>query len=102
MRYKILSGETVGYYSLSWQENNECELNNLCVLPEHRHSGIGKALLEDAFGRAKEKGCTKMNIGIVEENAVLRRWYEDNGFVHIGTKKFDHFPFTCGYMEASL
>lgn len=43
-----------------------------------------------------------MNIGIVEENTILRKWYEDHGFVHIGTKKFDFFPFTCGYMKRDL
>ena len=32
-----------------------------------------------------------MNIGIVEENKVLRKWYEENGFIHIGTKKFVFF-----------
>ena len=43
-----------------------------------------------------------MNIGIVEENKRLRKWYEDNGAVHVGTKKFDFFPFTCGYMKKEL
>ena len=32
----------------------------------------------------------------------LRNWYEDNGAVHTGTKKFDFFPFTCGYMVKEL
>lgn len=32
-----------------------------------------------------------MNIGILEENKVLRKWYEENGFIHIGTKKFVFF-----------
>lgn len=92
----------VGYYSLLQQENGECELNNLAVLPAYRHKGIGEALLEDAFKVAKEMNCTKMNIGIVEENQVLRKWYEDFGFTHIGTQKFDFFPFACGYMEKEL
>lgn len=39
-----------------------------------------------------------MCIGIVEENTMLKKWYEANGFIHIGTEKFDFFPFTCGYM----
>ena len=92
----------VGYYSLLQQENGECELNNLCVLPACRHRGIGEKLLNHAYMIAEELQCGKINIGIVEENQVLRQWYEAMGFVHIGTKKFDFFPFTCGYMEKSL
>lgn len=92
----------VGYYSLLMQENQECELNNLSVLPAYRHKGIGEELLKHAFSVAKENNCIKMNIGIVEENQVLRKWYESLGFIHTGTQKFDFFPFTCGYMEKGL
>ena len=98
----VADGKFVGYCSLLWLENNECELNNLSVLPEYRHDGIGAKLVEHAFETAKEHGCTKMKIGIVEENQVLRKWYEKLGFVHVGTQKFEFFPFTCGYMEKAL
>ena len=97
-----VDGVLCGYYSLLLQDNNECELNNLAVLPEYRHKGIGKELLEHSFKIARSKGCSLMNIGIVEENTRLRKWYEDNGAVHVGTKKFDFFPFTCGYMKKEL
>lgn len=97
----VQEDKIIGYYSLL-QDGNECELNNLCVLPEYRHKKIGKRLLEDAFQKATELGCTKVNIGIVEENKVLRNWYEEQGFIHIGTEKFDFFPFTCGYMEKMI
>lgn len=92
----------VGYFSLLRMENGECELNNLAVLPKYRHEGIGAKLVEHAFKTAKEYGCTKMKIGIVEENRVLRKWYEKLGFVHVGTQKFEFFPFTCGYMEKKI
>ena len=92
----------VGYYSLLSLKNNECELNNLCVLPEYRHMHIGEQLVKDACEKAKSQDCTKMNIGIVEENIVLKHWYEMLGFKHIGIKKFEFFPFTCGYMEKDL
>ena len=91
-----------GYYSLLIQENNECELNNVAVLPDYRHKGIGKKQLDHAFSMAKELGCNVVNIGIVEENVRLREWYEKAGAVHIGTQKFDFFPFTCGYMKKEL
>ena len=95
-------GVPCGYYSLLKQENEECELNNLAVLPEYRHFGIEKRLLEHAYESARNAGCKAINIGIVEENAVLRRWYEQNGAVHVGTKKFDFFPFTCGFMRKEI
>ncbi len=94
--------KVIGYYSLLLMENTECELNNLCVLPEYRHNGIGEKLLQSAFDNAKNLGCKKMHIGIVEENKVLRDWYEKFGFVHIKKEKYDFFPFTCGYMEKTL
>ena len=98
----LLGGKIVGYYSLAILNENEVELNNLAVLPEYRHNGIGRKLLNDCFERVKALGADKLKIGIVEENQVLRKWYESNGFIHTGTVKFDFFPFTCGYMEADI
>lgn len=92
----------IGYYSLQIQENGECELNNLCVLPQYRHQKVGEALFHHAILQAAAAGCIKMNIGIVEENKRLRAWYENLGAKHVGTKKFDFFPFTCGYMECLI
>lgn len=94
--------QIVGYYSLLKQNNDECELNNLCVLEEYRHNNIGKSLLKHAFSEAEKMGCCRLNIGIVEENTKLRNWYEVNGTKHIKTQKYDFFPFTCGYMRKEL
>ncbi len=100
--YENENGDIIGYYSLLFQENNECELSNLCVAPEHRHGKVGEALLLHAYETAKAAGCVKMHIGIVEENVQLRKWYEKHGAVHVGMKKYDFFPFTCGNMEKML
>lgn len=92
----------VGYYSLLKQNDEECELSNLCVLEEYRHKKIGEQLLEHAFSETGKMGCSQANIGIVEENTRLRKWYEAHGAEHIGTEKYDFFPFTCGYMKKLL
>ena len=91
-----------GYCSLLLNNANECELAHLSVLPEHRHRGIGAALLEHAVRVAREHHCKVMRLSIVEENTVLRKWYEQHGAVHTGTEKFGFFPFTCGYMMIDL
>ena len=91
-----------GFYSLLFRDENECELGSLSVLPEYRHRGIGTALLRHAVSTAREHQRKIMRLSIVEENRVLRQWYERNGAVHTGTEKFDFFPFTCGYMMIQL
>ena len=95
-------GVIKGYYSLLPKDDKECELSNLSVLPEYRHHGIGTELLMHSIRTAREHLCSMMCLSIVEENTVLRQWYERNGAVHTGTEKFDFFPFTCGYMTFQL
>lgn len=83
--------------------DDSVELNNLAVLPEYRHLGIGKELVDYAITYAKNiLGANKIKIGIVEENTILKEWYEKIGFVHTGTKKFEHLPFTVGFMEIEI
>jgi ribosomal protein S18 acetylase RimI-like enzyme len=96
------NGRPCGYYSLLLRDHGTCELGSLSVLPEYRHRGIGGKLLQHAIKSAVAQGCTVMNLSIVEENTVLRRWYERHGAIHTGTEKFDFFPFTCGYMKIML
>lgn len=95
------ANKIIGYYSLVLNEN-KCEINNLCVLPEYRHNNIGKKLLEHALEKAKEQGCSKIEISIVEENKKLKAWYKKFGFKTTYIKKYDFFPFTCGYMEKTI
>lgn len=95
------NGKIVGFYALSFSEK-ECELNNLCVLPEYRHRGIARELIYHSFEYAKQNGATKMNISIVEENTRLKERYKGFGFKHTHTEKYDFFPFTCGCMTKEL
>ena len=89
----------IGYISLSKEGDDAYELHNLAVLPEYRHKGFGKLLLDHAKEVVKSLGGSRIKIGIIEESTMLKDWYIANGFVHIGTKKFDHLPFTSGYLE---
>ena len=78
------------------------EIHNLAVLPECRHKGYGRQLLDLCVAKIKESGGNKINISIVEENVVLKDWYAAYGFVHTGAKKYNHLAFTSGYMEMEV
>lgn len=93
--------QIVGFFSLDFSDKN-CELNNLCVLPEYQYNGIGEELLKFAINRALEKKSNNFTLSIVEENTVLKDWYSSFGFIHTHTKKYNFFPFNCGYMELKL
>ncbi len=92
----------VGYFSLVKCSNEEWELNNLAVLLEYRHLGIGKAMVDYAVKMVKSYGGNKISIGIIEENTKLKDWYLKLGFAHISTRKFEHLPFTVGLMEINI
>ena len=66
------------------RSNNECELNNLCVLPTYRHRKIGQELLFHAFNTAKKTNCVKINIGIVPFDFMSNsRYNTDNTTIEL-------------------
>lgn len=89
----------IGYMSISKESDDIYQLHNLAVLPEYRHNGFGRLLLDYAKDTVKSLGGRIIKIGIIEESTVLKSWYIANGFVHTGVKKFEHLPFTSGYLE---
>ena len=101
-------GKIIGYVSVALNlhcasfPQGKFEMHNLAVLPEYRHGGIGRNLLDLAKKTVAEKGGNKLHIGIIEESTVLKKWYEANGFVSTGTQKFEHLPFTVGFMECDI
>jgi ribosomal protein S18 acetylase RimI-like enzyme len=77
-------------------------LERLAVLPEARHHGLGVLLMDFAFARAREAGAKKVSIAIIDENRVLKAWYERYGFLETGKKTYPHLPFTVSFMEKDV
>lgn len=74
-------------------------IERLAVLPEYQHKGYGGMLVKFVGNKIKSLGGNKISIGIIFENKILLKWYQKQGFKLTGTKKFDHLPFTVGFME---
>ncbi|SDN94060.1 GNAT family N-acetyltransferase [Acetanaerobacterium elongatum] len=92
----------VGFAAIGKLPDGTFTIEKLAVLPEYRHNGYGRVLIDYAKEQIKRLGGTKISIGIIEENIVLKNWYMTNGFKSTGTKVFEHLPFTVGFMEYNL
>ena len=55
-------------------------IHDLAVLPDCRGQGIGSALLQAVAQRARNLGCCKVTLEVIESNAGARRLYERQGF----------------------
>ena len=95
-------GALAGFVQLQKKSDARYELKNISVLPLYRHAGYGTMLLDHAAGCVRSLGGTRIDIGIIEENTVLKNWYLQYGFVHDGTTVLQHLPFTVGFMHLQL
>lgn len=88
-----------GYFSLVKCGESSYELDNLAVLPEYRHLKIGTKMIEFAKSFVMNNNANQIKIGIIDENTILKKWYEKLDFIYTGRRKFNHLPFTVGFME---
>lgn len=104
VQYYILKDNKtpVGCVAMEKADDKTIYMERLSILPQFRHRGLGKKLVQFNIKKAEEVKVTRVGIGIIEEQEDLKTWYESLNFIPIGTKKFDHLPFTVGFMEFSV
>ena len=77
-------------------------IEKVAILSEYRHQGLGKKLMNFAENQIKALGGNIVSVAIIYENLRLRSWYEQQGYVEHGRKKFDHLPFTVSFLQKHL
>lgn len=55
-------------------------IHDLAVLPEYRGRGFGRALLAAVEAKARELGCVKVTLEVMENNYPARHLYAEFGF----------------------
>jgi ribosomal protein S18 acetylase RimI-like enzyme len=68
-------------YRLSvWTASDDCWLEDLYVTDEARGTGLGRALIETAFERARARGCGRIQLDVAEDNLRAIEVYRSAGF----------------------
>ncbi|NIM07217.1 MAG: GNAT family N-acetyltransferase, partial [Armatimonadetes bacterium] len=71
----------VGVVGIRRLDDQAYSLEKLGVLPEHRHQGYGKKLVDFVCEAVKNESGRTVHIRVVEEDTLLKQWYCDLGFV---------------------
>lgn len=95
-------GVQIGFFTIEANQEGLYYLNKLAVLPAYRHMGYGGFILNYVFEYVKNRGGGKISIGIIDENLVLKKWYQSHGFIITATKTYPHLPFKVCFMEKSI
>jgi ribosomal protein S18 acetylase RimI-like enzyme len=98
----FLGDRQAGFVAVEKADANLYYVERLAVLPEYRHRGYGVQLMEFAFEYIRANGGTKVSIGIINEQTILKNWYKGLGFEEILTREFAHLPFTVCFMEREI
>ncbi len=91
-----------GFVAIEKASESLFYMERLAVLPEFRHTGLGKKLMDFVFEYVKKEKGVKVSIGIINENSILKKWYQDYGFVETALKNYSHLPFTVCLMERDV
>jgi ribosomal protein S18 acetylase RimI-like enzyme len=58
-----------------WTGADDCWLEDLFVESEARRAGLGRALVTEAFERARVRGCRRMELDVDEDNTTALAFY---------------------------
>jgi ribosomal protein S18 acetylase RimI-like enzyme len=95
-------GRVAGSVALERAKPEVCYLERLAVLPDRRRRGFGKALVGHALSEAGVRGCRRVGIGVIADQAELKDWYRRFGFVETESREFPQLPFLVTFMSCEL
>jgi len=98
------NSKPIGFIAIekSDKDRDTYYIEKVAIHPEYRHKGKGKQIMEFAENRIKELGGKLISVGLIDENIILKKWYQSLGYKETGTRIFNHLPFNVCFMEKIL
>jgi len=92
----------VGFLSLADFHDGSMGINDLAILPEYQCNGFGSEMIRFAKEEARRHGCSILRLGMIDENARLKKWYESHGFHTTRLEKYEKVTYHGGKMAQAL
>lgn len=73
---------------VEFHDPSSLEIERLYVSKDHLGAGVGQFLMDNAIDIARRRGKMYIWLGVWEHNARAKRFYQRNGFYHIGAHAF--------------
>lgn len=86
----ILHGQVIGYGG-THIVIDESHITNLCIRPEHRKQGYGRALMEALMDVSRENGAEAVTLEVRVSNRAALRLYLSLGFTIAGVRR-NYYP----------
>ena len=80
------NGPAIGFCSF-WRVLDELHINNLAVLPDFRHRGVGAALLAFVLNEGARLGALRATLEVRRSNTPALMLYERYGFTVAGIRR---------------
>lgn len=81
----VEAGEPVGF-ALARAAGGEAEILTVCVRPEARRRGAGRALLAAVEREARARGAEALFLEVADDNLAARALYLGRGFAQVGRR----------------
>jgi diamine N-acetyltransferase len=99
----FIGGKQAGFVAVIKENDGKYWMKRLAVLPEYRHGGSGRSLVDTVINYVRAQGENLLYIGMVNEETVLKNWYLAMGFkVTTILNDIPDLPFTVALMEKDI
>jgi ribosomal protein S18 acetylase RimI-like enzyme len=97
-----INDQIVACIGYSYCKERVYSIERLAVLPEYRHLGIGKKLMEYTESKIKAEDGSVAEIHVVDLNDTLVEWYKKLAYKQIRIDVLTNMPFNSCVMIKNL
>jgi diamine N-acetyltransferase len=94
--------QIIGCVGYSFYKEQIYFIERLATLPEFRHLGVGKKLMQFVESKIMEIGGKIVEIHVVDKNIVLREWYKKLNYMEIRIDEIKTLPFNSCVLNKEL